>query len=70
MDTLNGLINVLRTVIIPAGVVMRVLYCLVKMMYSEDEMPVYKKRIVNIIVFGIIAELVLSIKDMIRGYYG
>lgn len=70
MDTLNGLIDVLRTVIIPAGVVMRVLYCLVKMMYSEDEMPVYKKRMVNIIVFGIIAELVLSIKDMIRGYYG
>lgn len=70
MDTLNSLIDVLRTIIIPAGVVMRVLYCLVKMMYSEDEMPVYKKRMVNIIVFGIIAELVLSIKDMIRGYYG
>lgn len=70
MDTLNGLIDVLRTIIIPAGVVMRVLYCLVKMVYSEDEMPVYKKRVVNIIVFGIIAELVLSIKDMIRGYYG
>lgn len=70
MDTLNSLIDVLRTIIIPSGVVMRVLYCLVKMMYSEDEMPVYKKRMVNIIVFGIIAELVLSIKDMIRGYYG
>lgn len=70
MDTLNSIINVLQVAIIPSGVIMRVLYCLIKMMYSEDEMPVYKKRIVNIIVFGIIAELILSIKDMIRSYYG
>ncbi len=70
MDTLNNIINVLQTIIIPSGLIMRVLYCLIKMMYSEDEIPVYKKRIVNIIVFGIIAELILSIKDMIRGYYG
>lgn len=70
MDTLNELINILRTIIIPSGVVLRVLYCLIKMMYSEDEVSIYKKRIVNIIIFGIIAEIILSIKDMIRGYYG
>lgn len=70
METLNELINVLRTIIIPSGVVLRVIYCLIKMMYSEDEIPVYKKRIVNIIIFGIVAEIILSIKDMIRGYYG
>ncbi len=70
METLNELINVLRTIIIPAGVVLRVIYCLIKMMYIEDEIPVYKKRIVNIIIFGIIAEIILSIKDMIRSYYG
>lgn len=70
MDTLNELINILRTIIIPSGVVLRVLYCLIKMMYSEDEISIYKKRIVNIIVFGIIAEIILSIKDMIRSYYG
>lgn len=70
METLNELINTLRTIIIPAGVILRVVYCLIKMMYSEEEMNVYKKRIANIIIFGIIAEIILSIKDMIRGYYG
>lgn len=70
METLNELINVLQTIIIPAGVVLRVVYCLIKMMYSEDELCIYKKRIVNIIIFGIIAEIIISIKDMIRGYYG
>ena len=70
MDTINSLINVLRTILIPSGVVLRVMYCLIKMMYAEDEMQVYKKRMVNVIVFGIIAELVLSIKDIIRWYFG
>lgn len=70
MEILNELINVLQTIIIPVGVVLRVIYCLIKMMYSEDDTSIYKKRIVNIIIFGIIAEIIISIKDMIRGYYG
>lgn len=70
MEILNELINVLRIIIIPAGVVLRVLYCLIKMMYSEEEIIIHKKRIVNIIIFGIAAEVILSIKDMIRSYYG
>ena len=69
MDTINSLINVLQTIIIPSGVVLRLIYCLTKMMYAEDEMQVYKKRMINVIVFGIIAELVLSIKDIIRFYF-
>lgn len=70
MSTLNSLINILRTVIIPSGVVLRMIYCLIKIMYSEDEIAVYRKRMVNVILFGIIAELVLSIKDIIRFYFG
>lgn len=70
METLNILINVLRIMIIPAGVTLRVVYCLIKMMYSEDEVSIYKKRIVNIIIFGIVAEIIISLKDMIRSYYG
>lgn len=70
MNTINSLINVLKTIIIPSGVVLRVIFCLIKMMYAEDEITVYKKRMVNVIIFGIIAELVLSIKDIIRWYFG
>ena len=69
MDIINRLIQVLRVGIIPAGVTLRVIYCFVKMMYSEDEVMIYKKRIVSIIIFGIVAELIFVIKDLIFWYY-
>lgn len=70
MDIINRLIQVLRVGIIPAGVTLRVIYCFIKMMYSEDEVVVYKKRIVSIIIFGIVSELVFVIKDVIFWYFG
>jgi len=69
VSTINGLIRILQTVIIPAGVLLRVIMCLIKMMYSEDEASIYKKRIVKVILFGIIAEVILSIKDLIVFYF-
>jgi len=69
MDIINDLINVLRIAIIPAGVLLRVMFCLIKIMYSEDEASIYKKRIKNVILFGIIAEVILSIKSLIEFYF-
>lgn len=69
MDIINRLIQVLRVGIIPAGVTLRVIYCFIKMMYSEDEVVIYKKRIVSIIIFGIIAELIIVIKDILSQYF-
>lgn len=69
MSTINSLIKVLQTAIIPAGVILRVIMCLIKMMYSEDEVSIYKKRIKSVILFGIVAELILSIKDLILYYF-
>ena len=69
MDIINDLINVLRIAIIPAGVLLRVIFCLIKIMYSEDEASIYKKRIKNVILFGIIAEVILSIKSLIEFYF-
>lgn len=69
MDIVNELINVLRVAIIPAGVLLRVIFCLIKIMYSEDETSIYKKRIKNVILFGIIAEVILSIKSLIEFYF-
>ncbi len=68
MDTINELINVLK-ILIALGVTMRVVFCLIKMMYSEDERNVYKRKMINIVVFGVIAELCLVIKDVIMFYY-
>lgn len=68
METIDGLIMALK-IIIPIGVVMRVGFCLTKIMYAEEEKN-YKSKIVYVIVFGIIAELALCIKDIILKYFG
>lgn len=70
MDTLNEIISVLRVVIIPLGTVFRVVFCFTKMIYDEDATATYKRKIRNTIVFGIIAELVFVIMDLVQAYYG
>lgn len=68
MNTINGLINALK-LLIGIGVGMRVIFCLIKMMYSEDEKNHYKRKMINIIIFGVIAEVSLVIKDVIMYYF-
>ena len=70
MDTLNEIINLLRVVIIPLGVVFRVVFCLTKMIYDEEAQGSYKRKIRNTIVFGIIAELIFVVLALVQNYYG
>lgn len=70
MEILDEIIDLLRVAIIPLGVVFRVIFCFTKMIYDEDAQGSYKKRIKNTIVFGIIAELIFVILDLIKNYYG
>lgn len=68
MNTINELINVLK-ILIGLGVTTRVGFCLIKMMLSEEEKISYKRKMINTIVFGVIAELCLVIKDLVMFYY-
>ena len=70
MEILNEIISLLRVVIIPLGVTFRVIFCLTKMIYDEDAQGTYKKKIKNTIVFGIIAELIFVILELVKNYYG
>lgn len=70
MEILDEIIDLLRVAIIPLGVVFRVIFCFTKMIYDEDVQGSYKKKIKNTIVFGIIAELIFVILDLIKNYYG
>ena len=69
MDTLNQIILALKVAVIPAGVLFRVVYCFIKMVYDEEASASYKKKIKNTIIFGIMAELCFVIKDLIVSYY-
>ena len=70
MDVLNEIISLLRITIIPLGVTFRVVFCLVKMIYDEEAQSTYKKKIKNTIIFGIIAELIFVVLDIMQSYYG
>lgn len=60
--------TVIRTIIIPSGVILRVIIILIKMIY-EDESNNYKKKLQNTVMFGIVAELIYVIYDVLRHYY-
>ena len=70
MDTLDEIIMLLRVVMIPLGVVFRVVFCFTKMIYDEDAQHTYRKKIRNTIAFGILAELIFVILTLIQNYYG
>lgn len=70
MQTVEEIISLLRFVIIPLGTAGRVVFCFVKMIYDEDSINSYKKKILNAIAFLIISELIFIIVDIIEFYYG
>lgn len=70
MQTLNQIISLLRIVVIPLGSVCRVVFCFIKMIYDEDAMNSYKKKIWNVVAFLIISELIFVVVDIIKFYYG
>lgn len=55
-------------VIISVGVIVRIGYCLIKIMSDEDS-KLYKKRILHAIVFYILAISLYGIKDTILTYF-
>ncbi|MGN0973174.1 MAG: mercury transporter [Bacilli bacterium] len=70
METLEEIISLLRIVIIPLGTIARVVFCFIKMIYDEDAINSYKKKIWNAVAFLIISELIFVIVDIIKFYYG
>ena len=56
-------------ILIRAGTLMRIVYSFVMMSSNEDEEKSYKKKIRNVLIFYILAELSYVIKDIMFDYY-
>jgi hypothetical protein len=69
MDLLKQMADAF-VMLIRAGAVFRVVYCLVRMGMNEEESAMYKKRARNTVVFYIISECIWQIKELVLGYYG
>lgn len=69
MDTINSL-SVCMQAIISAGLVMRVLFCAVRLTHEEEEAGRYKKRIKNSLIILVIAQLIFPLKELLITYLG
>lgn len=69
MDTIDKL-SVCMQAIISVGIVMRIIFCCIKLTHEEDEAARYKKRIKNSVVMLIITQLIFPIKELLVSYLG
>ena len=56
-------------VLIRAGVIFRVVFCLIKIIISDEEAAKYRRRIINAVAFLVLSELVFAIKNIVLTYY-
>ena len=69
MITLDD-ISMAVIVLIRAGAVFRFIYCMVRLQGAEEEQAQYKKRAKNTVMFYVMAECILQIKEIVFYYYG
>lgn len=69
MDTINSL-SVCMQAIISAGLVMRVIFCAVRLTHEEEEAGRYKNRIKNSLIILVIAQLIFPLKELLITYLG
>lgn len=69
MDILKEL-SIAFVWLIRAGTVTRVAYCFIRMSQNEEEYGMYKKRMINAVVFLILAESIWQLKDIAMYYFG
>ena len=68
MSTLNTLLTAVLF-IIPAGVIIRIIICLILMNTDPEQEIIYKRRAVNAAIFAVIAECALSILTLVYNYF-
>ena len=68
-EQIAELINFLL-ILIPSACAARCIYCLIAISMNSDEAKTYKKRMINAIIFTVIAESIFVIYNLIASYFG
>lgn len=68
-ERIAELVNFLL-ILIPSACAARCIYCLVFMSVNSDEVKTYRKRMINAIIFTVIAESIIGIYTLIASYFG
>ena len=69
MDTINTL-SVCMQGIISAGLLMRIIFCAVRLTHEEEESGRYRRRIKNSLVMLVIAQLIFPLKELLIFFFG
>jgi len=71
-EKMDLVIEIANTLIwlIRAGAAFRLVYCMFRLISSEEEAGQYRKRARNVVVFYILAESIWELKTLVLGYYG
>ena len=66
--TVDRISLTVRTLIM-AGVIFRVVFCAIKIMMADEEAAQYKRRMKNAVIFGVLAVLAFSLKNLMLTYF-
>lgn len=71
MDYINDLMGLKAglLILINAGVVVRVIACVIQASGNFDDRPTYLKRAKNALIFAAIANSLIAVKDLITSYF-
>lgn len=68
METILEIRKVLL-ILIPSGVAMRIILCLIYSAANPDDASSYKKKILHALIFMVIAETIAALSNTIIGYF-
>lgn len=67
MSTIDSFITALL-VLLPASAAVRAIICLIKMQMDSEQASVYKRRLINLLIFTVIAECVMGLLSIVSRY--
>ena len=68
METIEEIIEVLL-LLVDAGGVMRGIFCFIRMNADQDNAKSYQNKIINMVIFLIIANSLYALVEVIKQYY-
>lgn len=68
MDRIQELIAVVLG-LLPAGAAVRGIYCLIKMQMDAEQVGLYKRRLINLLIFTVIAECAVGVMYCVYAYF-
>ena len=68
MDKIQEIIAVVLG-LIPAGAAFRAIYCLIRMQMAADQAPIYKRRLMNLLIYTVVAECGTALIYCLYAYF-